>query len=257
MRTDTAAAPGSLAGLVVIDLSRALDGPQAAMMLGDLDARMIKIEAQGTGDRTRGWGPPFVGPPDDLQATYFLSCSRNNESICLDLKSVDGRCTLDRLIVRADVLVENFRTGIMKRLGLSNGRLHELNLGLIILSITGFGHDGTEGGRPGCDQIAQGESGLRSLTGSGPDNRQRLGLPIGDLLAGIYGAYGVIVAVHRRQSTGHGEVVRTSLLAALAGFTHSKARGPPWLARFRARKATTIHRSRRTGFSPARTALCR
>jgi formyl-CoA transferase len=217
MPTDAAAASGSLAGLVVVDLSRALAGPHAAMMLGDLGARVIKVEAQGTGDDARGWGPPFVGPADDPQATYFLSCNRNKESVCLDLKSEDGRRTLERLIARADVLVENFRTGVMNRLGLSNGRLHELNPGLIILSITGFGHDGPEGGRPGYDQIAQGESGLMSMTGSGPDDPQRVGVPIGDLLAGIYGAYGVLAALHRRQSTGRGEVVRTSLLAALVG----------------------------------------
>ncbi|MDQ1598206.1 MAG: hypothetical protein QOI70_1630 [Microbacteriaceae bacterium] len=217
MRTDAAAASGSLAGLVVVDLSRALAGPHAAMMLGDLGARVIKVEAEGTGDDARGWGPPFVGPADDPQATYFLSCNRNKESICLDLKSEDGRRTLERLIARADVLVENFRTGVMQRLGLSNGRLHELNPRLIILSITGFGHDGPEGGRPGYDQIAQGESGIMSMTGSGPDDPQRVGVPIGDLLAGIYGAYGVVAALYRRQSTGRGEVVRTSLLAALVG----------------------------------------
>jgi crotonobetainyl-CoA:carnitine CoA-transferase CaiB-like acyl-CoA transferase len=105
----------------------------------------------------------------------------------------------------------------MQRLGLSNGRLHELNPRLVILSITGFGHDGPEGGRPGCNQIAQGESGIMSMTGSGPDDPQRVGVPIGDLLAGIYGAYGVLAAVHRRRSTGRGEVVCTSLLAALVG----------------------------------------
>jgi crotonobetainyl-CoA:carnitine CoA-transferase CaiB-like acyl-CoA transferase len=210
-------APGPLAGLVVVDLSRALAGPHAAMMLGDLGARVIKVEAEGTGDDARGWGPPFVGDDDDPQATYFLSANRNKESICLDLKSADGRRTLERLVSRADVLVENFRAGVMTRLGLSTGRLHELNPRLVILSITGFGHDGPEGGRAGYDQIAQGESGLMSLTGSGEDDPQRVGVPIGDLLAGIYGAYGVLASLHRRQATGRGEVVRTSLLAALVG----------------------------------------
>ena len=212
---DTAAGP--LAGLLVVDLSRALAGPHAAMMLGDQGARVIKVEAQGTGDDSRGWGPPFVGPADDPQATYFLACNRNKESITLDLKSDEGLRTLERLIARADVLVENFRSGVMSRLGLSTGRLHELNLRLVILSITGFGHDGPEGGRAGYDQIAQGESGLMSMTGSGPNDPQRVGVPIGDLLAGIYGAYGVLAALQRKQKTGRGEVVRTSLLAALVG----------------------------------------
>lgn len=215
--TGAGAASGPLAGLVVIDLSRALAGPHAAMMLGDLGARVIKVEAEGTGDDTRGWGPPFVGPDGDQQATYFLSCNRNKESICLDLKSADGRRTLERLVSRSDVLVENFRTGVMSRLGFSTERLHELNPRLIILSITGFGHDGPEGGRAGYDQILQGESGLMSMTGSEPDDPQRVGVPIGDLLAGIYGAYGVLASLHRRQTTGRGEIVRTSLLAALVG----------------------------------------
>ncbi|MCX7520774.1 CoA transferase [Microbacterium sp. STN6] len=217
VQADAGAASGPLAGLVVLDLSRALAGPHAAMMLGDLGARVIKVEAEGTGDDTRGWGPPFVGPADDPQATYFLSCNRNKESVCLDLKTDAGSNTLERLIARADVLVENFRTGVMDRLGFSTGRLHELNPRLIVLSITGFGHDGPEGGRAGYDQIAQGEAGLMSMTGSGPDDPQRVGVPIGDLLSGIYGAYGVLAALHRRESTGRGEVVRTSLLAALVG----------------------------------------
>jgi len=217
VRGDRDAASGPLAGLLVIDLSHALAGPHAAMMLGDLGARVIKVEAQGTGDETRGWGPPFVGDADDPQATYFLSCNRNKESICLDLKSDLGRETFERLVSRADVLVENFRTGVMPRLGFSTERLHELNPRLVVLSITGFGHDGPEGGRAGYDQIVQGESGLMSMTGSGSDDPQRVGVPIGDLLAGIYGAYGVLASLHRREATGRGEVVRTSLLAALVG----------------------------------------
>src|SRR3712207_5995537 len=100
--------PGPLDGVVVVDLSRALAGPHAAMMLGDLGARVIKVEVPGSGDDTRGWGPPFVGPPEERQSTYFLSCNRNKESITLDLKSEDGRQTLARLTRVADVLVENF-----------------------------------------------------------------------------------------------------------------------------------------------------
>ncbi len=108
-----------LDGLLVVDLSRALAGPHAAMMLGDLGARVIKVETPGTGDDTRGWGPPFVGPDDSRESTYFLSCNRNKESIALDLKSQDGHATLSRLLQHADVLVENFRTGVLDRLGFS------------------------------------------------------------------------------------------------------------------------------------------
>jgi formyl-CoA transferase len=209
--------PGPLADIVVVDISRALAGPHAAMMLGDLGARVIKLEHPEGGDDTRGWGPPFVGPDDAQESTYFLSCNRNKESVVADLKSEAGKELLAGLVRRGDVLVENFRPGVLDRLGFSVERLHELNPGLVVLSISGFGHDGPEGGRAGYDQIAQGEAGLMSLTGSGPDDPQRVGVPIGDLLAGMYGAYGVLAALHERSRTGRGSVVRTSLLAAIVG----------------------------------------
>lgn len=208
---------GPLDDIVVVDLSRALAGPHAGMMLGDMGARVIKVESPGHGDDTRGWGPPFVGPEDDPISTYFLSCNRNKESVTLDLKSDDGREVLTRLVRHGDVLIENFRPGVLDRLGFSVARLHELNPRLVILSISGFGHDGPEGGRAGYDQIAQGEAGLMSLTGPSPDEPQRVGVPIGDLLAGMYGAYGVVSALHERNTTGRGRVVRTSLLAAIVG----------------------------------------
>ncbi|MEW1847577.1 CoA transferase [Nonomuraea angiospora] len=204
---------GPLAGYVVVDLTRALAGPHAAMMLGDLGARVIKVEQPGSGDDTRGWGPPFAGS----ESTYFLSCNRNKQSIALDLKDEDGRATLEALIRKADVLLENFRAGVLDRLGFTTARLLELNPRLVVLSITGFGHDGPEAGRAGYDQIAQGEAGLMSLTGSGPDDPQRVGVPIGDLLAGMYGAYGVVSALLERERTGRGQVVRTSLLAGIVG----------------------------------------
>ncbi|WP_114907771.1 CaiB/BaiF CoA transferase family protein [Ornithinimicrobium murale] len=210
-------ASGPLTGTTVLDLTRALAGPHAAMMFGDLGARVIKVEAPG-GDETRGWGPPFVEGSDGVDvATYFLSCNRNKESLALDLKSEDGQQILTELIRRSDVLMENFRPGVLDRLGFPTDRLHELNPRLVILSISGFGHDGPEGGRPGYDQIAQGEAGLMSVTGSGPDDPQRVGVPIGDLLSGMYGAYGVLAALLERERTGRGQVVRTSLLASLVG----------------------------------------
>ncbi len=213
----TAVAGAPLDDIVVVDLSRALAGPQATMMLGDLGARVIKVEAPGHGDDTRGWGPPFVGPEDDRQSTYFLSANRNKESITLDLKDDADKDVLLSLVDRADVLVENFRTGVLERLGLGFDALHERNPQLVVLSVTGFGHDGPEGGRAGYDQIAQGEAGLMSLTGAGPEDPQRVGVPIADLLAGMYGAYGVLAALHERERTGVGRVVRTSLLAATVG----------------------------------------
>lgn len=207
---------GPLQDITVVDLSRALAGPHAAMMLGDMGARVIKVESP-TGDDTRGWGPPFVGPEDEPISTYFLSANRNKESITLDLKSDDGRDVLTRLVQRADVLIENFRPGVLDRLGFPVERLHELNPRLVVLAISGFGHDGPQGGRAGYDQIAQGEAGLMSVTGPSADEPQRVGVPIGDLLAGMYGAYGVVSALHERNATGKGRVVRTSLLAAVVG----------------------------------------
>jgi crotonobetainyl-CoA:carnitine CoA-transferase CaiB-like acyl-CoA transferase len=206
-----------LSGHLVVDLSRALAGPHAGMMLADLGARVIKVENPGTGDDTRGWGPPFVGPEDDLQSTYFMSCNRNKESISLDLKDSDGQAVLRGLLERADVVIENFRPGVMDRLGFSTAVMHELNPRLVILSITGFGHDGPESRRSGYDQILQGEAGLMSLTGSGPDDPQRVGVPIADLLSGMNGAFGVLAALVEREETGRGQIVRTSLLASLIG----------------------------------------
>ncbi|MFL6002254.1 MAG: CaiB/BaiF CoA transferase family protein [Nocardioides sp.] len=205
---------GPLSDLLVLDLTRALAGPHAAMMLGDQGARVIKIESP-TGDDTRSWGPPFVGPDDARESTYFLSANRNKESLVLDLKSDDDKHVLARLVERADVLMENFRTGVLDRLGFPVSRLHELNPGLVILSITGFGHDGPEASRSGYDQIAQGEGGLMSFTGT--EQPTKVGVPIADLVAGMYGAFGVLAALNERARTGRGRVVRTSLLAGMVG----------------------------------------
>jgi crotonobetainyl-CoA:carnitine CoA-transferase CaiB-like acyl-CoA transferase len=207
---------GPLHGYLVVDLTRALAGPHAGMMLGDLGARVVKVETPGTGDDSRGWGPPFAGPPDDPISTYFLSCNRNKESVTADLKSAEGRELLADLLRRADVLLENFRPGVLDRLGFGPQRLHDLNPRLVVLSITGFGPDGPEAGRAGYDQIAQGEAGLMSITGP-PGEPTRVGVPIGDLLAGMYGAFGVLAALLDRERSGRGSVVRTSLLAAIVG----------------------------------------
>src|SRR3954449_4944346 len=187
------------------------------MMLGDLGARVVKVESPGGGDDSRGWGPPFVDTREGRESTYFFSANRNKESITLDLKDAADKEVLAELIRRADVLMENFRPGTLARLGFGTEVLADLNPRLVTLSISGFGHDGPEGGRAGYDQIAPGEGGLMSVTGPGPDEPQRVGVPIGDLLAGMYGAYGVLAALLERERTGRGQVVRTSLLAAIVG----------------------------------------
>lgn len=205
---------GPLDGLLVVDLSRVLSGPYAAMMLGDLGARVVKIEHPETGDDTRAWGPPFVGEDETKVSTYFLSVNRNKESITLDLKDPSDRAMLLQLVERADILVENFRPGVLDRLQLAHALLHEHNPRLVILSITGFGHDGPQATRPGYDQIVQGESGLMSLTGPGPTQPLKVGIPISDLLTGIFGVTGVLAALHEREHSGRGDVVHASLLAS-------------------------------------------
>jgi len=202
-----------LDGLLVVDLSRALAGPQAAMMLGDLGARVIKVEPP-YGDDSRGWGPPFVGDDGQPQSTYFMCANRNKESVVLDLKDPAGQAACRDLISRADVLIENFRAGVMDRLGLGLGELRRANPRLIALSITGFGAAGEMAGRPGYDQIIQGEAGLMSVTGGLAEGPTKMGVPICDFLAGLYGGYGVLAALYERQRTGAGTVVRTSLFAA-------------------------------------------
>jgi crotonobetainyl-CoA:carnitine CoA-transferase CaiB-like acyl-CoA transferase len=200
----------------VVDLSRALAGPYATLLLGDLGARVIKIE-HPKGDETRSWGPPFVGPEGEEESTYFLSANRNKESLVLDLKDDDDRDVLAELVSRADVLVENFRSGVLDRLGFSAERLEELNPRLVTLSITGFGADGPDAARPGYDQILQGEGGFMSLTGPEAGSPTRAGVPIADILSGMFGAHGVLAALHERERSGRGQVVRTSLLASMIG----------------------------------------
>jgi crotonobetainyl-CoA:carnitine CoA-transferase CaiB-like acyl-CoA transferase len=231
---------GPLQGLVVVDLTRALAGPHAAMMLGDLGAEVIKVENPIGGDDTRGWGPPFVDPAvGERESTYFLCANRNKKSVTLDLKEDAGKAALQGLLRRADVLMENFRPGVLDRLGFSQQRLAEFNPRLVILSISGFGHDGPEAIRAGYDQIAQGEAGLMAVTGSGPNDLQRVGVPIADLLAGMYGAFGVLAALRERERTGRGQVVRASLLAAVVG-VHA-FQGTKWTVAGQEGQATGNH----------------
>lgn len=204
---------GPLAGIRVVDLSRALSGPYATMMLADAGAEVLKIERPTVGDDTRGWGPPFVGD-DDPQSAYFLSINRSKRSIALDLKDDGHLDRLRQLIVDADVIVENFRPGVMDRLGLGERELEALNPRLIVLSITGFGEGGPDGDRSGFDQIIQGEAGLMGITGPVGGPPTRFGVPITDILSGMFGAYGVVSALHDRERTGRGQRVSTSLLAA-------------------------------------------
>ncbi|HEX6255191.1 MAG TPA: CoA transferase [Euzebyales bacterium] len=209
---------GPLAGVRVVDLTRALAGPYATLMLADAGADVLKIERPRTGDDTRGWGPPFAHPPDGgggRVSTYFLSINRNKRSIELDLKDDGGLRRLRDLIADADVLVENFRPGVMERLHLGEEELQELNPRLVSLSITGFGRGGPHGHRPGFDQILQGEGGLMSFTGPVGGPPTKVGVPIADILAGMFGAYGVVASLYERERSGRGQRVHSSLLGGM------------------------------------------
>jgi crotonobetainyl-CoA:carnitine CoA-transferase CaiB-like acyl-CoA transferase len=231
---------GPLAGIVVADLTRALAGPHATMLLGDLGARVIKVEQPESGDEARQWGPPFAGPDDgERVSTYFLSCNRNKESVVCDLRTDEGRDLLEGLVRHCDVLVENFRPGVLDRLGFPCSRMQEINPGLVICSITGFGHDGPEGGRSGYDQILQGEGGLMGVTGSDPEHPVKTGLSIADVLAGLNAAVGILAALHERAETGRGKVVRTSLLASVVG-AHAY-QGTRWTVAGQVPRATGNH----------------
>ncbi len=220
--------PRPLAGIRVVDLSRALAGPYATMMLADVGADVLKVEPP-SGDDSRGW-LPFTSPEGEEEpaSAYFLSANRGKRSVRLDLKQPADVERLRALCAEADVLVENYRPGLMARLGVDPADLRRANPRLVTLSITGFGSGGPDGMRPGFDQIVQAEAGLMSLTGSPDGEPTRVGLPIADLLAGMFGAFGVMTALADRERTGRGTAVETSLLAAVTA-VHT-FHGAGWLS---------------------------
>ena len=218
---------GPLEGVKVVDLTRALAGPYATLMLADAGAEVVKVERPEKGDDTRGWGPPFVGEPGAEESTYFLSVNRSKKSVVLDLKDGEDLANLKGLIREADVLVENFRPGVMEKFGLGERDLERLNPRLVYLSITGFGEGGPDGHRPGFDQIAQGEGGLMSFTGPVGGPPTKLGVPIADILSGMFGAFGVAAALAEREKSGQGQKVTSSLLGSIVG-VHA-FQGTRWL----------------------------
>jgi crotonobetainyl-CoA:carnitine CoA-transferase CaiB-like acyl-CoA transferase len=200
-----------LAGIRVLDLTRALAGPFCTMILADLGADVVKVEPLG-GDMIRNWGPFDRGT-----SAYYLSGNRNKRGIALNFRDPRALQLLRRLAGRSDVIAENFRPGAMESMGLAYDSLIEENPGLVYAGITGFGRTGPAGQRPGFDQIAQGYSGLMSVTGSEESGPMRVGVAIGDQTAGMWCAMGVLAALHERQRTGRGQRVETSLLAGLVG----------------------------------------
>ncbi len=204
----TSPGPGALAGYLVVDLTRVLSGPYCTMVLGDMGARVIKIEQPRKGDDTRAWGPPFV----QGESAYFMSANRNKESVTLDFKKPEGRAILDALIARADVVVENFRPGTLDRLGLGYPDVHARHPRLVYCSISGFGHTGPRRDEPGYDAVMQGEGGLMSVTGDADGPPFRLGVAIADIVAGLWAAQGITLALLAREKTGGGQHVDIGML---------------------------------------------
>ena len=205
-------AAGPLQGVTVLDLSRVLSGPYCTMQLADMGARVIKIERPGAGDDTRAWGPPFA----EGESAYFLSINRNKESVTLNFKHPDGRRLLDRLIARADVLVENFRPGTLDDMGLGYADLSAKHPRLIYTSISGFGHTGPLRDRAGYDAVLQGEAGIMSLTGPADGSGYKVGVAIADLASGLFAAQGTLLALYARERTGRGQHVDVAMLDSVA-----------------------------------------
>ncbi len=203
-----------LKGVRVLDLSRAMAGPYCTMMLGDLGADVIKVERPGSGDESRGYGPPFVGQSDDNalgESTYFLSVNRNKRSITVNLKSSEGQEVIQRLASLCDVLVENFRTGVLEKLGLGYEDMKKLNPRLVYCSISGYGRTGPYAGRPGYDVIIQAEGGMMGITGPVEGPPSRVGVPIVDITTGMFAATSILAALRARDQTNEGQFIDVSL----------------------------------------------
>jgi crotonobetainyl-CoA:carnitine CoA-transferase CaiB-like acyl-CoA transferase len=202
---------GALADIHVLDFSRVLAGPFATMMLGDLGATVVKVERPGSGDDTRAWGPPHDA---DGQATYFQAVNRNKRSVALDLEDPGDVRRALQLAEGSDVVVENFRPGVLDRLGLGYEDLRARNPALIFCSITGFG-DGRGASLPGYDLLLQAVGGLMSITGSAEGEPEKVGVALVDVLAGLFATVGIVAALHHRERTGEGQRVDVDLLSSL------------------------------------------
>jgi crotonobetainyl-CoA:carnitine CoA-transferase CaiB-like acyl-CoA transferase len=202
---------GPLKDVKVIDLSHIMAGPACSMLLADMGADVIKVERMPDGDDSRRMVPPAIAD----QSAAFLIMNRNKRGIALDLRKDGGRNVLSRLLKNADVLIENFRRGTMEQMGLGYDALHALNPKLIYCSISGFGRTGPYADRGGFDLVAQGMSGLMSITGEGPGHPPvKVGAPVTDITAGILACIGILAALHARESSGQGQMVDTSLFEA-------------------------------------------
>lgn len=198
---------GALHGVKVLDLTRVLAGPYCTMILGDLGADIIKVEAPGGSDDTRAWGPPYTGG----ESAYYLCANRNKRAITLDLKSDQGKAILRKLINQSDVIIENFKHGTMEKFGFSYEQLKEINPQIVHCSITGFGHNGPYKDLAGYDFIIQAMSGLMSITGSEDSGPMKVGVAISDIFTGLYAAIGIQAALLERTNSGLGQSIDISL----------------------------------------------
>ena len=201
---------GPLTGLRVLDLTRVLAGPTCTQMLGDLGAEVIKIERPEAGDDTRGFAPPFV--PNTKESAYFVGVNRNKKSVTLDIAKPEGQAIIHKLLEHCDILVENFKVGALAKYGLGYEQLAKTHPRLIYCSITGFGQTGPYAPRPGYDALIQAMGGVMSLTGEPNGSPQKVGVPVADLFAGLYGCIGILAAVNHRNNTGQGQQIDIGML---------------------------------------------
>jgi glutaryl-CoA transferase len=217
--------PGPLSGLRVLELARILAGPWAGQLLADLGADVIKVERKGAGDDTRGWGPPFVPAADGghLGAAYFHGANRGKRSIELDFETAEGQRLVKKLAARSDVLIENFKVGGLKKFGLDYESMAKEFPRLIYCSVTGFGQTGPYASRAGYDLMAQGMGGFMSLTGDADGEPTRAGVPIADIMTGVYAVVGVLAALIERDKTGRGTLVDGALVDTQVGMLANQA----------------------------------
>ncbi len=206
---------GPLSGLIVLDLTRILAGPFCTQILGDLGAEIIKIERPGTGDDTRRFAPPFLKDQegkDTSESAYFMGANRNKRSVAIDISKIEGQRLVREIAEKADVLVENFKLGNLERYGLGYQDLRKTNAGLVYCSITGFGQTGPYAQRPGYDPLIQAMGGIMSVTGTPEGEPMKAGVPIADIMAGMYASVAINAALRSREVDGKGQYIDIGML---------------------------------------------
>jgi len=217
---------GALDGIKILDLTRILAGPFCTQTLGDLGAEIIKVERPGGGDDTRRFGPPFLKDDegkDTIESAYFMGANRNKKSVAIDISKLEGQALIKKIAVKADVLVENFKLGNLARYGLGYDDLKEINPGLIYCSITGFGQTGPYAERPGYDPLIQAMGGIMSVTGDPNGEPMKAGVPIADIMAGMYATVAICAALRSREINGKGQYIDIGMLDTQAAWLSIQA----------------------------------